>query len=255
MKRLLPLLLILTICAVHGQKKSELLDQIQNLRIELDSVQGLVSSAKQGERLSNTRTEALQVQVTELQDANATLLKNLNSFTSVSNKNSENINMVMASLQAKESQLRLINDAIASNDSTALVVLTNAKQTLGENAKIGVANGAVVISTDLTSLFGSDDSTAIVTDAGEWVQKIGQLLQLNPETAVTIEGLSMTGNLELPAQQAASVGNALQKSEVSPERITTLGKDGNLKEGVVIKIHPNYGDFYKMVKESMHDGK
>jgi len=251
MKRLFTLLLVLIVSSAYAQKKSELLAQIQDLRIELDSVQGLVSDAQRGERLSNAKTEALQTQVAELQDANATLLKNLNNFATVSNKNSDNINKAMASLQAKESQLRVVNDAIASNDSTAIVVLTNAKQTLGENAKIGVSNGAVVISSDLTSLFGSDSGNTIIPEAEAWVQKVGQVLQVNPKMVVTIEGLSMTGNLDLPAQQAAAMGSALQRLEIAPERITTLGKDGNLKEGVVIKIHPDYTDFYKMVKEQM----
>lgn len=251
MKKLLLFLFVLSIASVSGQKKSELLAQIQGLRIELDSVQGLVSDAQRGERLNVAKAEALQTQVGELQDANATLLKNLNSFATVSSKNSDNINKAMASLQAKERQLRVINDALARNDSTALIVLTNAKQTLGENAKIGVSNGAVVISAGLSNLFGSDSGNTIVAEAEAWVQKIGQVLLANPKMNVTVEGLSMTGNLDLPAQQAAAVGSALQRLEVTPERITTLGKDGNLKEGVIIKIHPNYNEFYSMVKEQM----
>lgn len=251
MKKLVPLVFLLMLSSAFGQKKSELLSQIQSLRIQLDSVQGLVSDAQRGERISVSKAEALQTQVSELQDANATLLKNLNSFATVSSKNSENINKAMESLQAKESQLRMVNDAIARNDSTAIVVLTNAKQTLGENAKIGVSNGAVIISSDLTTLFGSDSGITILPEAETWVQKVGQVLQVNPEMAVTIEGLSMTGNLDLPAQQAAAVGSALQRLEIASDRITTLGKDGNLKEGVVIKIHPNYAAFYSMVKEQV----
>jgi len=251
MKRFLPLFFLLVLSSVYAQKRSELQAQIQSLRIQLDSVQGLVSNAQRDERLSISKADALQTQVTELQDANTTLLKNLNSFATVSSKNSENINIAMESLQAKESQLRIVNEAIARNDSTALVVLTNAKQTLGENAKIGVSSGVVVISSDLASLFGGDEATEISTEAEDWIQKIGQVLKVNSTMAVTIEGLSMTGNLDLPAQQAVAVSSALQQLEIDPKRITTLGKDGNLKEGIVIKIHPDYQDFYQMMKEQI----
>ena len=162
-----------------------------------------------------------------------------------------NMNKAMESLNSKERQLKSINDAIASNDSTALVVLTNAKQTLGENAKIGVSNGMVIISSSLNSLFGNDTESTISTEAEPWVQKIGEILIANPKMAVTIEGLSMTGNLDLPAQQASAVSSALQLLSIAPERITSLGKDGNLKEGVLIKIHPKFDEFYTMVKDSM----
>ncbi len=72
--------------------------------------------------------------------------------------------------------------------------------------------------------------------------------------AVTIEGLSMTGNLDLPAQQASAVSSALHRLEIAPERITALGKDGNLKEGVLIKIHPKFDEFYAMVKDNIKNG-
>ena len=182
---------------------------------------------------------------------NKALLKNLNSFSQLSSQNSTNLNKILESLNAKEAQLKAINDALASNDSTALVVLTNAKQTLGENAKVGVSNGMVVISSSLATLFGSDTESTITEEAEPWVQKIGKILTSNPNMAVTIEGLSMTGELDLPAQQASALSMAFQRLEIAPERITALGKDGNLKEGILIKIHPKFDEFYAMVKENM----
>lgn len=248
------LALILVLCGVanlQAQKKSELIEEISTLKMQLDSVSSEVTDARKKERIAQTESESYKSQVTELQNANATLMKSLTSFTTVSTKNSSNFNIAMEQLSEKERQLKAINDAIASNDSTALVVLTNAKQTLGENAKIGVSNGMVVISSGLTALFGSDSESSLTAEAEPWVQKIGQILTANPKMAVTIEGLSMTGNLELPAQQASAISNALQGLAIAPERITSLGKDGNLKEGVVIKIHPRFDDFYRMVKDNM----
>lgn len=240
--------------SVHAQKKSELIAEISMLKSQLDSVNNQVVEAQRREKASLAKAESFESQALELRDANKTLMKNLNSFSQLSSQNSTNMNKAMEALNIKEKQLKAITDAIASNDSTALVVLTNAKQTLGENAKIGVANGAVLISSDLASLFGSDSEATITAEAEPWVQKVGQILVANPNMAVTIEGLSMTGNLDLPAQQASAVSSALQRLEIASERITAIGKDGNLKEGVIIKIHPKFEEFYSMVKDNMKNG-
>lgn len=226
--------------------------EINTLKSKLDSVKSEVLDARKNEKIAKTQAESYQTQVTELQEANNTLMQNLNSFAEVSNKNSNIVTSAMANLEAKEKQLKAIKDAIASNDSTTIVVLTNAKQTMGENAKIGVSEGAVVISSNLESLFGSDTGIKLATEAEAWVEKIANVLRANPKTAITIEGLSMTGDLNIPAQQAVAISATLQeKFTIAPERITTLGRDGNLKEGVQISIHPDFNKFYLMVREEM----
>ena len=70
--------------------------------------------------------------------------------------------------------------------------------------------------------------------------------------SLTIEGLSMTGELDLAADQASAIGSLLQKQfSIASNRIQTLGKDGNFKEGINLVIHPDYARFYDMVKEHM----
>ena len=254
-KRLLFLMLFMASTVFSfAQKRTEWFEQIDDLKTELDSVKNEVAEARRNEKASLAKMESYEKQVADLQAANSTMMKSLTSFAEVSNKNSDNINKAMASLNEKERQLKVINETIASNDSTALVVLTNAKQTLGENANIGVANGMIVISTSLTALFGSDSGTTISPESASWIQKIANIMTANPEMALTIEGLSMTGNLQLPAQQAAAVSDALQKLAIAPERLSTLGKDGNLKEGVILKIHPKFDAFYSLVREEMKRG-
>jgi outer membrane protein OmpA-like peptidoglycan-associated protein len=244
--------LLITTAGVFAQKKSELFAEIAVLRTKLDSTQGIVSEARKNERISKLKAESFEGQVKELQEANATLLKNLNSFAEVSNKNSSAINQALGSLEQKEKQLKSINDAIASNDSTSIVVLTNAKQTLGENAKISVNNNAVILSADLETLFGNSSTTEVVSSAEEWLGKVANVLKANPDTAVTIEGLSMTGELNVAASQAGAVATLLQnKFEIDPTRMNTLGRDGNFKEGINLKIHPKFQQFYLMVKENM----
>lgn len=248
------LLFLIAINTLQAQKKSELIAEIATLETKIDSVSAEVIDARKNERVAKTESESYKSQVTELKQANKTLMQSLTSFTQVSSKNSSNFNLAMESLNEKERQLKGINDAIASNDSTALVVLTNAKQTLGKNSKVGVSNGMVIISSSLSALFGADGESTITPEAEPWVQKIGMILVANPNMAVTIEGLSMTGNLELPAQQASAISSALQRLEIASDRITAVGKDGNLKEGIVIKIHPKFDEFYRMVKDNMKNG-
>ncbi len=253
MKRILFFLTILCFSSsLFSQRKSDLIAEIEELKTELDSTKMIVVEAKKNEKIGLTRAESFEKQVVELQDANATLLKNLNSFAQISNTNSENLNKTLAKLGEKEGQLKAINNAIASNDSTAIVVLTHAKQTLGENAKIGVSNGSVIISSTLETLFGSTAGVS-VTDGGQvWIEKIANMLKSNPRVAITIEGLSMTGELDLAASQASAIGSALQKQfTIEPNRINTLGKDGNFKEGINFILHPDYSAFYKMAKENM----
>jgi len=237
---------------LFAQRKSDLIAQIDELKTELDSTKAVVVQAKKNEKIGLARAESFESQVKELQDANATLLKNLNSFAEVSNKNSENINKVMAKLEEKENQLKAINDAIASNDSTAIVVLTNAKQTLGENAKVGVSNGSVIITAKLESLFDTAMVSTVTAEGTVWLEKIASILNANPKVSITIEGLSMTGELDVAANQASTVGAVLQNQfSIDPNRINALGQDGNFKEGINLNLHPNYSQFYGMVKENM----
>lgn len=245
-------LIIYTSLTLQAQRKSELIEKIESLRSQLDSVKSEVLDARTNEKVAQSRAASFEAQVSDLQTSNNTLMSNLTNFTAVSNKNSDIANSAIESLQATESKLRSIKNAIASNDSTIIVVLTNVKQTLGEDAKIGVSNGAVVVSSDLASLYGSDSGTTLTPEAEAWTEKIANVLKAHPTTAVDIEGLSMTGDLNLPAQQALALSTALQsKFAIAPERITTVGKDGNLKEGVQVKIHPKFNDFYVMVREEM----
>lgn len=253
MKRIITTLSLLFITTINlqAQKKSELFLEIKNLKTELDSTKTLVVEARKNERVSLTKSESYESQVKELQAANATLLQNLSNFAKVSNKNSDNINKALASLEQKENQFKDINDAIASNDSIALVVYTKAKDSI-VGAGVTVANGAVVISASLTALFSDDTSTVISETAHPLLEKIAAIIIENPKMSVTIEGLSMTGELDLAAQKAIAVSNFFQtQHKIESSRLIPLGVDGNFKEGISIKLHPNYNAFYTMVKENM----
>lgn len=254
MKKIL-FLLTIALCAstiMQAQKKSDLIAEINMLKSQIDSVNQETAKAKRAQSSSAARAESFEKQVGELQAANAVMMKNLTNFAEVSNKNSDNVNKAMESLRKRENQLKGMTDAIASNDSTAIVVLTNAKQTLGDEGNIGVTNGNVNITTSVLSLF-TNETQAILKPEGEaWLGKIAAILASNPKVAVTVEGLNITGDMTLSTQQASAVATFLQTTfKIDANRIQVLAKDGNFKEGINLKLHPNYNEFYLMVKESM----
>ena len=252
-KKLLLLFVSLSCCmALQAQKKSELIAEINELKVKLDSTENLVRASNRREKVSLAKAESFETQVTELQAANATLLQNLNSFAEVSNKNSSAVNQALASLEEKENQLKGITSTLSSNDSTAIVLLTNAKQTLGEESKVKVANSSVIISAALKTIFVEETGDVVSDSALPWLEKVSEILKANPNVAITFEGLSMTGELDLAAKQATAVASLFQKNfGIDPNRMASRGKDGNFKEGLDFKLHPKFDAFYLMVKEDM----
>lgn len=249
------ILLFLSILSVQAQRKSDLINEINTLKTQLDTANIALADARKNEKINFTKAKSYEKQVLDLQSANTTLLKNLNSFAQVSNKNSENITKALGRLEEKENQLKVMSDAIGKHDSTALVLLSNTKQTLGENAKINVGNGVVIISKDLTSLFGSDTANNITEESKAWISKIATILNANPNVDITIEGLSMTGDLNLPTLQATALANSLSKDfAITSSRVFILAKDGGFKEGINLKMHPNYKTFYTTVREGIKNG-
>lgn len=241
--------LFMGILNVEAQKKSELIEQNQELKFQLDSIKSIVNTAQRNEKIGLSKAEELQKQVTELQDANATLMKNLNSFATLSSQNSENINKTLATLERKEAQLKGITNAVSSNDSTAVMALTRAKQTLGENAKVSVNEGTVTFSEKLDFFFPDGSGVQVNAGAKEWLENISNVIKANPKSIISVASLNITGELDLAIMQAANIATILVKDfGVNGDRIQVVGKDGGLRESVQIKIQPDYRAFYDMAK-------
>tara|TARA_R110002126_G_scaffold8445_3_gene40013 strand:+ start:851 stop:1621 length:771 start_codon:yes stop_codon:yes gene_type:complete len=242
-------LLIVGLSNVQAQKKSELINQNQELKYKLDSVSRIVSTAQHNEKLGLQRADELQLQVTELQDANATLMKNLNSFAALSSQNSDNINKTLATLKRKEEQLKGITDGVASNDSTSVRILTNTKQVLGENAKVGVSDGTVIISEKLDFFFEDGVGTNPSNEAKGWLENVAKVINANPKSIITVASLNITGEMDIALQQATALASILIRDfGVKGERIVAVGQDGGLRESLQIKFQPNYKAFYDMAK-------
>jgi len=235
-----------------SQKKKDLIAKIESLESTISSLNDSVSIAKRAINVSNSKAELAEKENEELRNANATLLQNLTNFSKISKKNTETVNSALTSLNQKEQQLRVITDTFAKNDSTAIVMLTQGKQLLGPDITIGVSGGDILITNSLTSLFESDQSP-ILSEAGKGVlEKIAQLIIKNPDRTLTIEALNITGDFDVSYVQAVAVANELWKVRSVPaERLHLAARDGNFKEGIVIRLSPDHKDFYAMAKENM----
>ncbi len=252
MKHKLPLILLMVLTvSTYAQRKSDLIAEIDTLKSQITSVQQELAKAKREISSANARAESMESENASLRDANATLLSNLGNFSELSKQNSENVNKAMAALARKEKQLSGINDMISANDSTAIVSLTRIKQTLGENANVGVGEGIISISSSLSNLFGSDTATELSDTGKAWLANVAKVIKGNPNFKTEVEGLNITGEFGPTYDQAAAVAKELVGVlEIPSERISIVAKDGNFKEGINIKLRPDYKGFYAKAKES-----
>ncbi|WP_036385210.1 hypothetical protein [Muricauda sp. MAR_2010_75] len=253
MRKILPLILFLAVAtSAFAQRKSDLIAEIDDLKSKISEVEQELAKAKREISSSTAKAEALEVENAGLRDANATLLGNLSNFSELSKQSSNNVNRAMEALARKEKQLSGINDMISANDSTAIVSLTRIKQTLGENANVSVAEGTIVISSSLSNLFGSDTSSELTETGKAWLTNVSKVILANPNFKTEVEGLNITGEFGPTFDQVVAVSKELVGVlGVPSEKIAITAKDGNFKEGVNIKLQPDYKGFYAQAKQSV----
>ena len=247
------LLLIFVDSSIQAQNKKELIEQVNTLNSELSSIKAELLESQKNEKISQARADSFESQLQGLQENNATLLQNLNNFTTQSNDKLDNLGNVMESLRKKEAELKFINDAFTSNDSISLLVLTNLKQTLGENANIKVEKGAVAVIMDHSTLFGTNSgNTKIEGGSTELLNKLAGVIKSNPDMAVTLEfHTDDTNSWENVYAEASSVATALgNTAEIKPERIK-VSRKSEMANNLHIRLHPNFNTFYINVRENM----
>lgn len=250
MKKTLLLALSLISVTIYAQKKSELIAKVSELEKTIASLNDSVSKAQRQINASDSKAGLLEKENTDLRAANATLLQNLTNFSKISKQNTQSVNSALTSLKKKEDQLRIITDTFSRNDSLAIAIFTQVKQTMGPEAKAGVSNGSVILSNSFDSLFDSDSASKLTEAGTAWTAKIGELIKANPDRSIIVEGLNITGEFNVTYAQAAAVANGLTQIEgIKPEQIKVLVRDGNFKEGINVKIAPDDGAFYEMVKK------
>lgn len=240
---------VLSLTTIQAQKKSDLLSEIESLKTQISEIENELSISRKKEIVSKTESESYKAQADELLETNKSLMQNINSFTKASIEKSENIGKTLESLQAKEAQLKQITNAFSSHDSIALLVLTDFKKSLGENSSINVASGAVIVSLNEATRTGL---TAKDATAEAFLGKIATVLNMHPNTNISIEGVTNTGEFDMALIQASSVANLLQKNfAVAATRISASAKDGGFSEGLNIKVSPKFDTFYFGLREQI----
>lgn len=271
MKRIILFSTVLFISALslQAQKKKDLLDEINKLRKELKTTEGQLNDSRKKEKATLSQVATMEAQVKDLKETNASLLSNMGNFTELSKKKAQNLEKSLESLQQKDKQLKSINDAITKGDSTKLATLTVFKQALGSDAKIGVKNGAVILTLPNTVLFGDNDKSVTVQDKAKRILgKLATALNAKPNLKIIVEGnsnalnfkdKSLNDNWDLSSKQAAAIVRTLQKDfEVDPKRMSVLGKSeygsDSIETATRIIIDPKFDEFYGLVKENMKNG-
>lgn len=259
------LTLVLAITFSYSQSKKDLLQEVADLKAQLRTSESALSEVRLQERRNTARVESFEAQVEELKQTNTNLLKNLNSFTEASTRRSENINSTLTSLQEKERQLRVINDALSGRDSTNLALFTLFKQHLGPDAKITINKGTIAVVMDNGFLFGDNPQNAkIAANADVILGKIGNILKARQELDIEIITNSnlvdakdtKKNNWQIATQQASAVANAMEnKYEIEAKRIRATGISElglySIETATEIIVQPKFYDFYKMVKDNM----
>ena len=246
------LVFVLLGVSAHGQRKSELLAQIQELNVQLDSVEQQLAVAQRKISSSQAQAETFKKENAGLRDANATLLKNLTSFSELSKKNTENVNNALASLEKKEKQLSNITDAISQNDSIAIVQAPLIQQQLGNEAKVGIAGSAIVITYGLDALLGGDTSIQVSENGNNLLAKVADIVRNNPSRNLIIKGLNITGEFDVTWKQANAVAAVLSSTHgIAPDKISVTAMDGNFSEGITIVLQPDYKKFYASAKSQI----
>lgn len=247
------LILLSTTYILSAQNKKELKAEIAILKDTLSATQSALSDSRKNENVSLARAESFETQMKDLQVTNALLLRNMSTFMEASTQKTDNIGRALESLREKEEKLKTINETLKANDSTALMLLTDFKKSLGEEAAITVENGAVSIKLDNALLFGSNATNIkLAIDATPMIKKLATVLKAHRSMMITVEGNSISGaSLDMATRRAGALVDVFTTAyQIVPERIRAIGKIGSA-DALFIKVHPNFDSFYLMVRSDM----
>ena len=266
--RLLILVLFIGAFSVTAQKKKELLNNIENLREEVKSLNFELTRLKQREQLTAKKLENATKQNVTVEQEKQQLLKTISGFTSVSKQKAENLTSSLETIKQKDRQLKIINDALAAAENNKLQQLTTVRDSLGTIGKIGFKNDVLILEIPNTDLFGNDDKAVNTTLLGEKaIEKIGAFLNHYPKYTISIEGNSnaltfdekenyLKDNWDLSALQATAIARTLQANcNINPNRIEVAAKSEYNTKGIETKtciiFKPTFDAFFELVKETM----
>lgn len=259
-------IVLLSGSSLSAQNKKELQAENSALRTKLRSTEASLSECKREENTNLAKVAAVEAELVEVRATNATLMNNLNQMMEASSKKTENIGKSLENIQRTERQLRLINDALTTTDSTVVAMITSFKKSLGEDVKVNLSNGVVAIVIEDAFLFGEKDASySLDVNAMDLLGKIATVLKRYPDRDIIVEsksnaldfsGTSLTDNWDLSGMRASAVVRVFKDSyQIDPKRLQAIGKEASgfdsIETKTQIKIQPGFDKFYLAVKEAI----
>lgn len=196
-------------------------NSLENLKASYDALEHN-SSSEIAKNAQKNRELLAQLEAKEqaLAAENERLQKLKKELESRSNRIAELENMIAA----KDAKMNQLKDAISK-------ALTNFE---GKGLTVEQRDGKVYVSMENKLLFSSG-SWAVGTEGRKAVEQLGNVLAVNPDIAVLIEGhtdnvpytgnASLSGNWDLSTKRATSIVKILKENQnINPENLTAAGR-------------------------------
>ncbi len=267
-------------CASKKDLEAALARQ-QSTQELLDTATVKLNACLSDEKAAQAKLSALQSEIQNLRESNASLLNNVGDLATLSKKDAEILETSLERIREKDLQIRSLNDALTKKDSVTIALVTSIKSSLGnvndEDINVNVEKGVVFISISDKLLFASG-SDQINSNAFNVLGKVGTILKDKASMDVMIEGHTdsqpiasgkFKDNWDLSTARAASITRYLQESQgIDPARMTAAGRsfyvpiasndtaEGRAKNRRTrIIILPKLDQFFDMIESGMEQAK
>ncbi len=253
---------LLCVSSLYSQKKKDLILKVDALQTELDSTNRVLRECQRKETAQRAVISDYERQLADSRKTNADLLNTLTRVTEESKSQTENIGKSLENLNRKESQLRQINESLTRTDSTTIQLLTSFKKSLGDEVPVALDKNVFRIVLDNSTLYGSTSQQYTITEGGNgMLEKVAQIMKLHPDARLHIESNAAAGvatdqnaltGTQLSALRASAVKQYLEeKFMISPEFIIATGQGQGPANKTLLRITPDYDQFFVMVKDLM----
>jgi len=244
------LVFVFTMSTTFAQSKKEMRDQITALNNKVRVLEQTEADLSQAQR----RVNSLETQIEQLQVTNDGLMANMNKFLEASNQQSSTIGKTLEALQHREAQIKGIRDVFSAQDSIAILMITDLKRTLGENAQIGVVKGAITIQMEQSFLYGDKDkNTKLEETAKSFLNKIAIVANKYNKLSVSVVGDAGL-EPEVGGPRVTNITAAFQDEfEVAPNRLRSILNNGFSSE-IKVQLHPDFNDFYLDIRDDLKSG-
>lgn len=244
------LVFVLMTTSVFAQSKRDLKEQVSALNNKLKVLEQTQADLDQAER----RVSSLETQIEQLQVTNDGLMANMNKFLEASNQQSSTIGKTLEALQHREAQIKGIRDAFSAQDSVAILVVTDLKRTLGENAQIGVERGAITIKMEQSFLYGDKDKNTKIEEVGKsFLSKIAVVANKYDKLSVSVVGDAGL-EPEIGGPRVSGITAAFENEfEVAPNRLRSILNTG-FTSVIKVQLHPDFNAFYLDIRDDLKSG-